>query len=65
MMQTAPAFVSSLARKTGLAALLVLLPQPTATFAQENPSLRTFSSGFRFVELTGEAAATYGAPWPA
>lgn len=53
-MQTAPASLSSLARKTGLAALLALLPQATATFAQDNPSLRTFSSGFRFVEMTGE-----------
>ena len=53
-MQTAPASVSSLARKAGLAALLALLPQATATFAQDDPSLRTFSSGFRFVEMTGE-----------
>lgn len=54
MMQTAPASVSSLARKAGLAALLALLPQATATFAQDDPSLRTFSSGFKFVEMTGE-----------
>ena len=40
MMQAAPASVSSLARTTGLAALLALLSQATATFAQDNPSLR-------------------------
>jgi len=59
MMHTAPAFVSSLARKTGVAALLALLPQATATFAQDDASLRTFSSGFRFVEMTGEELFTH------
>jgi cytochrome c5 len=58
-MQTAQAFISSLVRRTGFAALLTLLPPMTATLAQDDASLRTFSSGFRFVEMTGEELYTH------
>lgn len=57
-MRTARAFASSLARKAGFAALLTLLPPAAVTFAQDSASLPTFSSGFRFVEMTGEELFT-------
>lgn len=43
----------------GLTALLVLVPRATATFGQESVSLPTFSSGFKFVEMTGEELFTH------
>lgn len=54
-MKTAVGLAGSSARTAGCAALLVLLSSVIATFAQDNLSKnRTFSSGFRFVEMTGE-----------
>jgi cytochrome c5 len=54
-MKIAIGLASSRARTAGCVALLVLLSSVTATFAQGSFSKnRTFSSGFRFVAMTGE-----------
>jgi cytochrome c5 len=58
-MQIVTAFAGSLARRGGFAALLALLPGVTGTFAQDDASLHTFSSGFRFVQMTGEELFTH------
>jgi mono/diheme cytochrome c family protein len=54
-MKTAVGLAGSRARTAGCLALLALLSSGIATLAQDSlAKSRTFSSGFRFVEMTGE-----------